>query len=251
MIPTSWSTRGRGLLAALALLALALPAAGATLILTGTSGAQVVIDGRAAGPLPLDGPVTLTDGWHTVTAQRRGMQSISRKFVAEGEYQTIRLHLRLMPLSRKGAVLQSLLLAGSGQRYEGRPVLGWLLTGVEVGGLLTALVTDLSAQNSKDDYLLALDAYDQAFLPDDLAYYRAQFEDKHASMKSALDLRNAALAAAAGAVVVSVLDAWLRFPSAEMGPGTKPAPPPERFSLDTSHRTTGGGGFHVGWRLSF
>lgn len=250
MIPTPRFTRGRGLLTAIALSALALPAAGATLVLTGTPGAQVVIDGTPAVTLPMDGPVTLTDGWHTVTAERPGMQTIRRKFVAEGAHQTIRLHLRLMPMSRTRAVMQSFVLAGSGQRYEGRPTLGWVLTGVEVGGLLTALVADMSAQNSKDAYQLAIDDYNQAFLPDDLADYRARAEDEHASMKSALDLRDAALVAAAGAVVVSVLDAWLRFPSAEMGPGPRPVPPSDSISLDTSRRTAGGG-FHVGWRLSF
>ncbi|MBU0740885.1 hypothetical protein KKA85_10240, partial [bacterium] len=210
-----------------------------------------VIDGADAGPLPLDAPVALADGWHTVTAELPGMLPMRRKFVAEGAHQTIRLHLRLMPMSRKFAALQSLMLAGSGQRYVGRPTLGWILTGVEVGGLLTALVADMNAQNRKDEYLLALDAYGAAFLPDDLAYYRTRAEDKHAGMRSALDLRNAALAAAAGAVAVSVLDAWLRFPSAEMGPGPRPAPPPDRISLDAPRRTACGDGFHVGWRLSF
>ncbi|MBC8424795.1 hypothetical protein H8E07_11790 [bacterium] len=249
MLPIPRLTLGRGLLASLALLALAMPAAGATLILSGTPGAQVVIDGAAVGALPLDEPVALGDGWHTVTAERTGMLSMRRKFVAEGEHQVIRLHLRLTPMSRKHAVVQSLMLAGSGQRYVGRPTLGWVLTGIEVGGLLTALVSDLSAQNSKDEYLLALEGYDTAFLPADLEYYRARVEDKHGAMKDALDLRNVALAAAAGAVVVSVLHAVLRFPSAEMGPGTRPAPPPGHASLAAPRRS--GGGFHIGWRLSF
>jgi len=232
----------------LALLALATPAAGATLLLTGTPGAQVVIDGEAVGALPLDGPVALSDGWHSVTAERKGMLDMHRKFVAEGEYQVIRMHLRLTPMSRRHAVVQSLVLAGAGQRYEGRPLLGWILTGVEVGGLLTALVSDLSAQNSKDEYLLALADYNDAFLPEDIAYYRAHVADKHGNLQDALNLRNAALAAAAGAVVVSALDAFLRFPSADMGPGTRPAPPPGHASLSAPRST---GGFHIGWRLSF
>jgi hypothetical protein len=246
MLPTSRYLHGRGLLAALALLTLASPAAGATLILTGTPGAQVTIDETFTVTLPVDDPLTLGDGWHTVSARRRGMQSVSREFVVEGGHDVVRLHLRLMPLRRNHAVVQSLMLAGSGQRYVGRPTVGWVLTGVEVGGLLTAVFADLSAQNSKDEYLLALDAYRQAFLPEDLAHYRARVEDEHDSMRKALDLRDAALIAAAGAVAVSVLDVLLRFPSAELGPGERPAPPSEHAGAGAT-----GGGFHVGWRLSF
>jgi len=250
MIPTPRFTRGHGLLASLALMLLALPATGATLVLSGTPGARVVIDGAPAVTLPMSAPVTLSDGWHTVTAERKGMQTMRRKFVAEGAHQVIRLHMRLEPMSRNRAVLQSFVLAGSGQRYVGRPTLGWILTGVEVGGLLTALVADMSAQNSKDAYQLAIEDYNAAILPDDLAHYRALAEDEHASMKNALDLRDAALVAAAGAVVVGVLDALLRFPSADMGPGPRPVPPTAAAPLDTP-RPSAGDGFHVGWRLSF
>jgi hypothetical protein len=56
----------------------------------------------------------------------------------------------------------------------GRRTLGWVLTGVEVGGLLTALVSDLSAQNHKDEYLLAQDLYRNAFTAADIETYRAR-----------------------------------------------------------------------------
>ncbi len=250
MIPTPRSTCGRALLVTAALLALALPAASATLVITGTPGTQVTLDGHVVGTLPLDGPLTVPVGRHDITAELPGMLPMAREIIAETELHEFRLRLRMTPMSRKSAVMRSLMLAGSGQRYEGRTKMGWVLTGVEVGGLLAALLTDLMAQNHKNDYLLAQDDYDNAFVADDLAYYRALMDDKYDAMTGALDLRNVALAAAAGAVIVSVLDAWLRFPSAEMGTGPRPVPPTDRFSLGGSHPTDRRG-FHLGWRLSF
>lgn len=250
MIPTPRSTCGRALLVTVALLALALPAASATLVITGTPGTQVTLDGQVVGTLPLDGPLTVPVGRHDITAELPGMLPMAREIIAETELHEFRLRLRMTPMSRKSAVMRSLMLAGSGQRYEGRTKTGWVLTGVEVGGLLAALLSDLMAQNYKNDYLLARDEYDNAFVTDDLAYYRALMGDKHDAMTGALDLRNVALAAAAGAVIVSVLDAWLRFPSAEMGTGPRPVPPTDRFSLGGSHPTDHRG-FHLGWRLSF
>jgi len=250
MIPTPCSTHGRALLATIALLALSLPAASATLVLTGTPGAQVTLDGQVVGTLPLDGPLTIPLGRHEVTAELPGMLPMAREIIAESELHEFRLHLRMTPMSRKSAVMRSLMLAGSGQRYEGRTKMGWVLTGVEVGGLLTALLSDVMAQNHKDDYLLARDDYNSAFIAADLDYYRALMDDKYDAMTGALDRRNIALAAAAGAVIVSVLDAWLRFPSAEMGTGLRPVPPTDRFSLGGSHPTDRHG-FHLGWRLSF
>jgi hypothetical protein len=250
MISTPRSMCGRVLLTTATLLALALPAASATLVITGTPGAQVTLDGQVVGTLPLDGPLTVPLGRHDIAADLPGMLPIAREIIAESELHEFRLHLRMTPMSRTSAVTRSLMLAGSGQRYEGRTRMGWVLTGVEVGGLLTALLSDLMAQNHKDDYLLARDDYNNAFVADDLDYYRALMDDKYDAMTGALDRRNIALAAAAGAVIVSVLDAWLRFPSAEMGTGPRPVPPADRYSLGGSHPTDRRG-FHLGWRLSF
>ena len=250
MIPTSRFARPRALLATLVLMALALPALGGTLYLTGTPGARVTVDGRDVGTLPLDGPLILEAGRHDIVAVRPGLETMAVEVVAETETQVLNLHLRLTPLSRRTAVTQSLMLAGSGQRYEGRPTLGWILTGVEAAGLLTALLSEMTAQNHEDEYLLARQMYEESFDADDLAYYKAKMLDEHDSLTRALDLRDAALLAAGGAVVVSVLDALLRFPSAEMRPGPRPVPPADRYSLGAA-TTHGSRGFHLGWRLGF
>ena len=160
------------------------PSTAATLVLTGTPGAVVTLDGRALGALPLDGPLTLDEGRHLVTAVRRGMLDLRREVtLAAGE--TARVHLRMTPLSRKDAALYSLLLAGLGQRYEGRRTLGWALTAVEVGGVLTALVSETSVQNHKDDYVLSQQEYRQAVDADEIERLRAEVEAAHADMQDA------------------------------------------------------------------
>lgn len=250
MTPLLRTARGRALLVAVALSALALPAAGATLILTGTPGAHVNLDGHDIGTLPMDAFVDLDLGRHYIVAELPGMETTTVDVIAETESQVLRVNLRLTPLSRTLATTQSLLLAGSGQRYEGRPTLGWVLTGVETTGLLTALVAELFAQNHEDEYLLARDQYAAAFTAADLAYWKAKMQDEHEGLSNAANLRDAALIAAGAAVLYSVVDAWLRFPSADIGPGTRPVVATDRLS-PLAPAASDTRGFHLGWRLSF
>ncbi len=229
--------------AALALL-LAGPAAGATLLLTGTPGAAVRLDGRDLGTLPLDA-LDVAAGSHALSASLKGMLPLDVEMRIDAEDAVVRRHLRLQPMSRRDAVAYSLVLAGLGQRYEGRPRLGWTLTAAEVGGLLTALAGELAVQNHRDDYELAMANYRDALLPTDVAFYRAQAADAWSAADDAGKLRDTAAAVAVGAVVIGVIDAWLRFPSLEAGAGTAPAPPPEVAAA----AATAGSGFHVGWSL--
>lgn len=224
---------------------LAGPAAGATLLLTGTPGAAVMLDGRDLGRLPMDA-LTVAAGAHTLSAKLHGMLPLDIEVRIDEEEALIRQHLRLQPLSRRDAVVYSLVLAGLGQRYEDRPVLGWALTVAEAGGLLTALAAELALQNHRDDYNLAMANYRQAMLPAEISAFRAQAADAWAAADDAAGLRDTAVTVAVGAVVVSVLDAWLRFPGLDSGAGPAPAPPTE---LAASVGTAPGAGFHVGWSL--
>ena len=230
--------------AALALL-LAGPAAGATLLLTGTPGAEILLDGRPLGALPLEA-IEVAEGVHTISAAMHGMLPLDDEVRIDAQDAVIRRHLRLQPMSRRDAVAYSLVLAGLGQRYEGRPVLGWALTAAEVGGLLTALAGELAVQNHRDDYELAMANYRDALLPGDIAFYRDQADEAWTAADDAGKLRDTAAVVAVGAVVISALDAWLRFPSLEAGAGPAPAPPPE---LATGAGSASATGFHVGWSL--
>lgn len=197
-------------------------ASAASLTVEGGFGTAVTIDGESLGTLPLDGPVEIPAGVHLVRAERRGFQPLDREILLE-EGGSLRLQLRLVPLSRKDAITYSFLLAGAGQRYLGRDEFGWALTVLEIGGLLTALVSEAEYQNSRDDYLVAYDSYMNAVGNDEISHWRATADAAYADMEDAESLRNTALLAAGGAVLVSVLDSWLRFPGVEAGPG--PVPP--------------------------
>ncbi len=219
----------------------------ATLMIEGVPGVSVFIDDAPRGELPLSGPLTLEPGLHLVRAEQRGMMTLDREILLSAG-DLVRLQLRLTPLSRKDAVLYSALLAGTGQRYLGREKLGWALTAAEVGGALTALVAEMNYRNHRDDYLLAADNYDSAVGSDDIEFWRNKTDETWDDMESAESLRNAALAVAAGAVVLGVLDAWLRFPGIEAGPG--PALPPSAIA-GCGSRGPGEPGARLAWRFSF
>ncbi len=234
-------------------LLLAAVAPAATVELTGPAGARIELDGRSVGTLPLAAPLEVSSGEHTLVATLRGMQDWRHAFQI-GAHETIRLHVRVIPLSRKDAVVGSLLLAGSGQRYEGRNRLGWILTGAEIVGGVTALLAEIAYQNNRDDYLAAMADYRAAVNQDEIARLRAQAADKYTSMDDAASLRDAAVAVAVAAVAVSVLDAWLRFPRLEAGDGVLPvAPRPESEDADGPVHWSAAArpGVHLGLRLSF
>lgn len=221
-------------------------AGAATLLLDGTPGAAVKLDGVVIGRLPIDRPLTLAAGEHVLEAVRRGMMPFKTTVRIEAEDTVAREYVRMTPLRRRDAVGYSMVLAGLGQRYEGRRTLGWLLSAVEVGGLGTALVAEISRSNHNDDYILAMDGYRRAVLPDDVARYRTEAEDARTKAVDAADLRDTALIAAGGAVALSILDAWLRFPSLDAGAGPAPVGP----AVSAAGASDGSReGFHVAWKV--
>ncbi len=191
----------------------AAPATAAELTLTGPDGARVSLNGDPVGTLPLFEPLDIAIGEYLVEATLPGAHDIVRELTVVEEGEVLALHLRFTPMSRTTAVVSSLLLAGSGQRQIGRDRLGWILTGAEVAGLLTALAGELQISNHESDYLRSMEAYNNAVTPDAIAHWRAQADHHHDSMTSAADRRDLALMLAAGAVLVSVVDSWLSFPS--------------------------------------
>ncbi len=215
----------------------------ATLDIRGPAGAQIEIDGRPLGPLPL-APLTVERGTYVIRCRLAGHQLFTETVEIRHDESDARLQVRPSRFERRTAIMSSLALAGWGQRYLERPRSGWLLTVVEVGGLAAALWGEVSFTNHKDDYKIALDAYENAVSGFEIEQFRLEARDAHDKMGSAQDLRNAGLLAAGGAVVVSLLDAWFRFPSVEAGPG----PAPSTALHDSSEATVG---WHAGWRVSF
>ncbi len=188
----------------------------------GPAGARITLDDRPRGPLPLAGPIALEPGNHLLEGKLRGYlpyrQEVS--FTSGGDRRL--LQMRLVPLSRRDAVLYSFVLAGLGESYVGRPLEGYVLSAAEVGGLLAALAGQLTYTNRRSDYLLLYDAYQHAVAESDVTAQRAAAASAFQKMKDAQSLRNAGLVVAAGAIVVGARDVWLRFPSIEAGPGMTP-----------------------------
>lgn len=193
------------------------PSAAATLHLTGPDGAVVILDGTVLEALPLREPLTVGMGEHRISSSLTGAQPVDQTLLVTSEHQIVHLQVRFVPLNRISAVTTSLMLAGSGQRYEGRPRLGAALTGLEALGLLTALMSELQVRNFRDDYLLAFESYQNAVSSADITRWRSAATTSHDDMNSAADRRDLGIAVAAGAVIVSALDAWFRFPALDAG----------------------------------
>ena len=213
--------------AALALTAAALlqarPAQAATLQLSGPAGAGVTIDGRAVGFLPLAEALTLSAGEHELLCEMPGhiphRQTIT--FMLDDEWRHV--SFCLLPFSRNAAVFSNLALAGLGQRYLGHDTRGWIYSVAEVGGLVTALYGEITRSNANEEYLIAMDLYGQAINADDIAALRAEADDQYRKVVDAADLRDLGLMTAAGAIVVSMVDAWLSFPGVTAGAGELPS----------------------------
>lgn len=236
--------------------------------LEGPPGAVVTLSGRELGALPLPGPVPLTTGEHPLVARCRGYVPFERSLLIQEDGERMRLRLRMTALSRRDAVLYSLSLAGLGQHYVGRPLLGWTLTALEVGGVVAAIGGELAYTNHRSDYLVLYDVYRNAIGEEDLLAKRAAADKAWRDMENAESLRDTGLLVAASAVVVSVLDAWLRFPAVAAGAGPAPV---QRSALDAgddfegslagtaggagaASRAAGGGAdraVHVGLTLRF
>jgi len=224
----------------------------AAVTVTGPAGATLLLDGDVVGTLPLAHPLAVAPGRHELAARLRGMRPWQRRFTAAGG-DAWRFHVPPLPLRRREAVLGSLILAGSGQRYLGRRRLGWILTGAELAGGLAGVLGEIAFQNHRDDYLAALADYRAAVNQDEIVRLRRRVESEYADMNDARDLRDAGWTVAAAAVVVSVLDAWLRFPHMAAGPGLVPPPPDTGDAGDGGPVTwpDGRAALHLGWRLEF
>lgn len=221
------------------------PAQAGLVHFSGPVGATVRIDGRDLGVLPL-APQRLPVGVYEVECRARGHEPLTQSvLVPEGD---AAVHLRLRPLMlrRSRALTGSLLYAGLGQWYSGARWRGWAYFTGETVGLLTALTGELGRVTKKDDYTNALRTYEQAVEPDQIAFWRRQTAQAYQDLSDMEDLRDTGLMIAGGAWVLSLLDAWLLFPSVDVGPG--PVPPATAAMLDLDQRWQG---VHAAVTLAF
>jgi len=220
----------KSLLIVLALATLApVTALAGTLEITGPPGASLVINDQDMGFFPLDGPLDLPGGVYTIKSQLQGHQDYEHtiKLVGDGAWQ--RISVRLVPFSRKTAWTSNILFAGLGQHYLGKNTRGWIYNLAEAGGLLVALVAEMDRNNLSKDYQELEDQYNSTINADDITRYREEADQTYSDMKDAEDMRDTGLIVAGSAIVVSIIDAIIFFPSVEVGAGPVPM---ETGSLD-------------------
>ena len=194
-------------------------AQGAILELSGPDGARVVVNGRARGFFPLEHPLDLGPGYYQIECRMPGYKEYHWEVFLADESDWKRLHVRLTRYSRKTAVTSNILLAGLGQHYLDKPAKGWVYNIAEVGGLFTALVAEAGRSNFRKDYLLLLDNYNAAISINDLAHYKLKAEEAYQDMTDMESLRDTGLIVAGSAIVLSMLDALIFFPSIDVGSG--------------------------------
>jgi hypothetical protein len=227
--------------------------AAAVLNVSGPAGMSIWLDGKPLGKLPLAQPVQLAAGRHELRGELPGYADYRDQIELMSDDIWLNLQLRPTPLSLRTSLLSNLVLAGLGQHYQGHTRSGWLYMGIEVGGLVTALLGELSMQNHREDYLLLRAEYEAALGAQQIDQARSRMLAAHDDVTAAADLRDTGLLVAAGAVAVSLLDAWLRMPGRlEAGAGSTIAPLTQATERSgAAARSLAQTGCHVGCRFTF
>jgi len=225
-------------------------ASAATLELSGPAGATCMINDQNLGFFPLDGPLDLESGIYTIKATLPGHFPFEKTIHLQSSQDWVRVHTGLLPLKKSTALQSNLLYAGLGQFYMDKKIKGWVFSLAETGGLLTALAAEAQRSNYRKDYLLLKHIYDTSISNDEIIENRSKSETAYNNMEDMEEMRNMGLMVAGGAVLLSILDALILFPSTEMGPGTVPLQTGFN-SVDTNTNSDLLTSFHAGIRVDF
>jgi hypothetical protein len=185
------------------------------LIVYGTPGATLSIDGESKGSLPMTHAIELEPGRHLVSVQGRGYRPHNQE-IELGYDESASLEISLATLYRSTAVGSSLLLAGMGQIYENRPWPGYAFLGIQLGAALTAILAEASYKDHRDELARAQYAYDQSIDPEELDFWRSEAERQYAKLEDVETIRDTAVWTIVGAAVLSALEAWWHFPAVEV-----------------------------------
>lgn len=195
------------LASALALLATPFVCPAATLLVEGPPGAVLSLDGRARATLPMGQPIPVDAGDHELVLALQGFEDHRQLLPVEGG-EELRLQLELLPLERARAVGYSLLLAGSGQLYQGRRARGWSYLGLQLAAVGGFVAGEAWLSSRRDDFELALEDYEEAVAPRDIEDARAEASAAAEDMESAESLRNLSAGVVVGLALLSAADAW-------------------------------------------
>ncbi len=210
-------------------------------LIKGTEGATVKVDGKVAGILPL-GEIHLPEGAHSINAFKQGYQSARTDvhlLSLRGE--TVVLYLK--PKSADGAALRNLAFPGWGSWYSERrrDALGYLATQSILVGY--ALFENSRFESYRDDYETALEEYENALSAHEIASTKAVRDDAYNNLSSSESNRNAALWATLIVQLLSAADGWLRFPFEEAGE--------DRIALISENSSPAGNCSSLALRLRF
>ena len=185
------------------------------IMVKGTEGASVHVDGNPAGIIPL-GEIRLGEGEHTIKALKRGYLSAGKKVYLQSlRGETIVLYLK--PKTAKGAALRNLTFPGWGSWYSERrkEALGYLAVQSILVGY--AFYENSRFESHHDDYDAALTEYESGVGADEIASARSARDNAYDKLSSAESKRNNAIWAAVIVQVLSAADGWFRFPFTDAG----------------------------------
>lgn len=195
----------------------------ATLLVTGPAGAEVLIDGAPSGTLPLPAPLVLPHGQVMILQVRLpGFVTHEQQVFLLGPTTDLTVNVQLLRMSKRTAVVSSLLLAGSGQFYQGRVNSGWIQMSLQVAAWGSALYGEYQFQNRRDTYEQLDQDYEEALAPSEIAELRDERDAAFSDVEDAKLWRNVSLGAVAAIALYSAFDAWRaheRFYAGVQAPG--------------------------------
>jgi hypothetical protein len=228
------------LLALVSLEPLCSVAQAAELFVNGTPGAKLYLDGDEIAQLPMAGGHELQDGIYRLKLSRPGYADHTAELVISELNEFASLDIHLLRLQKRRAVLSSLLFAGFGQMYEGRPRSGLAFMTLQTGAIIGAMLAERSFKDHRDDHLRALRAYGEAVGESDIDAARAEANAAFSDMEDAGSLRDIAVYSIAAVGVLSALEAWWKFD----GLAAEPV-------VESSAAGRDGAGIRLGLRRSF
>ncbi len=225
-------------------------ATAATIELAGPAGAEVFVDGEAIGFLPFTGPLELLTGKYILRCELMGHQPFEKTIHLVSDQDRKIILTRLMPLRKRTAFSVNLLFAGLGQHYTGQNLRGWVYNALEAGGLLFALSGELQRSNYRKDYLLLMENYHKQINGEEIEKYRQEVMIAYSDMEDMEKQRDSGLMIAGGAVILSILDSILFFPSVEAGMGY-PVKLGSSVESPLDAPTSSGSTLHVAFKTTF
>ena len=177
-------------------------------------GAEIRVDGNLIGRAPIP-PITLAEGKHEVEARLRGYISRTTGYYAR----PIRGESLIFYLNRKtkrGALMRSALIPGWGSHYGDRTRTGIAWFAVEASLVAYAFSQDSQWSDDLIAYEAAVETYEAAVTDEEIAATRRERDAAYDDLGSTENRRDRAIWAAVSVHVLSMADAWFRFPFGDL-----------------------------------